>query len=80
MDFFLSILKNLPDGAALGLVWGIKAIGVYITFKILDIPVSYTHLAVYKRQDLALAMVDEWLDAQFEGGRHQRRVDMLDKL
>ena len=38
MDFFLSILKNLPDGAALGLVWGIMAIGVYITFKILDIP------------------------------------------
>lgn len=31
-------------------------------------------------KDLALAMVDEWLDTQFEGGRHQRRVDMLDKL
>lgn len=38
MDFLLSILKNLPDGAALGLVWAIMAIGVYITFKILDIP------------------------------------------
>ena len=37
-NFFLSILKNLPDGAALGLVWGIMAIGVYITFKIPDIP------------------------------------------
>ena len=31
-------------------------------------------------KNLALAMVDEWLDTQFEGGRHQRRVDMLDKL
>lgn len=31
-------------------------------------------------KELALAIVDEWLDTPFEGGRHQRRVDMLDKL
>lgn len=30
--------------------------------------------------DLALAIVDEWLDTEFEGGRHQRRVDMLDQM
>ena len=30
--------------------------------------------------ELALAIVDEWLDTEFEGGRHQRRVDMLDKM
>lgn len=30
--------------------------------------------------DLALKIVDEWLDTEFEGGRHQRRVDMLDEL
>lgn len=30
--------------------------------------------------ELALAIVDEWLDAEFEGGRHQRRVDMLDRM
>ena len=29
---------------------------------------------------LALAIVDEWLDTEFEGGRHQRRVDMLDQM
>lgn len=29
---------------------------------------------------LALEIVDEWLDTEFEGGRHQRRVDMLDSL
>ena len=28
--------------------------------------------------ELAMAIVDEWLDTEFEGGRHQRRVDMLD--
>lgn len=37
MDFLSSVLKNLPDAISLGLVWGIMAIGVYITFKILDI-------------------------------------------
>ena len=26
----------------------------------------------------AIAIVDAWLDAEFEGGRHQRRIDMLD--
>lgn len=38
MDLLLSILKNMPDALSLGLVWGIMAIGVYITFKVLDIP------------------------------------------
>lgn len=27
--------------------------------------------------ELAKMIVDEWLNASFEGGRHQRRVDML---
>ena len=27
--------------------------------------------------DLALQIVDRWLDTDFEGGRHQRRVDMI---
>ena len=29
---------------------------------------------------LALEIVDTWLDTAFEGGRHQRRVDMLDQM
>ena len=29
---------------------------------------------------LAIAIVDEWLDTEFEGGRHQRRIDMLDAM
>jgi ribose 5-phosphate isomerase B len=28
----------------------------------------------------ALKLVDIWLDTDFEGGRHQRRVDMLDEM
>ncbi|MBS5334832.1 MAG: ribose 5-phosphate isomerase B [Anaerovoracaceae bacterium] len=31
-------------------------------------------------KELAIKIVDEWLNTDFEGGRHQRRVDMLDKL
>lgn len=27
--------------------------------------------------ELAKMIVDSWLDAEFEGGRHQRRVDMI---
>lgn len=29
--------------------------------------------------DLALDIVDTWLKTNFEGGRHQRRIDMLEK-
>jgi ribose 5-phosphate isomerase B len=28
--------------------------------------------------ELALAIVDAWLDTPFEGGRHQRRIEMID--
>ena len=37
MSFLASLLKMLPDAAAQGLIWGILAMGVYITYKILDI-------------------------------------------
>lgn len=30
--------------------------------------------------DMALEMVDLWLHTEFEGGRHQRRVDMIDAM
>jgi putative ABC transport system permease protein len=36
MIFMASILKMLPDAAAQGLIWGILAIGVFITYKLLD--------------------------------------------
>lgn len=30
--------------------------------------------------ELAIKIVDAWLDTEFEGGRHQRRIDMLDEM
>ena len=31
-------------------------------------------------EEEAIAIVDAWLDAEFEGGRHQRRIDMLEEM
>lgn len=36
MSFLASLIKMLPDAVAQGLIWGILAIGVFITYKLLD--------------------------------------------
>ena len=33
----MSLINALPGAAAQGLIWGIMAIGVYLTYRILDI-------------------------------------------
>ena len=33
----LKLLKNMPGGIAQGLIWGLLALGVYITFRLLDV-------------------------------------------
>ena len=33
----LKLVKNLPGGIAQGLIWGIMALGIYITFRLLDV-------------------------------------------
>ena len=37
MNFLSSLLNALPGAAAQGLIWGLMAIGVYLTFRILDV-------------------------------------------
>ena len=37
MSFFPSLMNALPGAIAQGLIWGIMAIGVYITYKVLDL-------------------------------------------
>lgn len=37
MDVLLNWLGTLPGAASQGLIWGIMAVGLYITFKILDV-------------------------------------------
>ena len=38
MNFFTALLAQMPDAVAKGLIWGLMALGVYITYKILDFP------------------------------------------
>ena len=43
LDYFMSLdpmalLRAMPGTAAQGLIWGIMALGVYITYRILDFP------------------------------------------
>lgn len=33
----LKLVKNLPGGVAQGIVWGLMALGIYVTFRLLDI-------------------------------------------
>ena len=37
MSFLSSLMNALPGAAAQGLAWGIMAIGVYITFRLLAV-------------------------------------------
>ena len=37
MDFLFSLFNSMPGAVAQGLIWGIMAIGVYLTYRILDI-------------------------------------------
>lgn len=37
MNFITGLLNSMPGAVAQGLIWGIMAIGVYITFRILDV-------------------------------------------
>ena len=37
MEFFAGLMSSMPGAVAQGMIWGIMAIGVYITYKILDI-------------------------------------------
>ena len=33
----LKLFKNMPGGIAQGIIWGLMALGIYITFRLLDV-------------------------------------------
>ena len=37
MDFLFSLLNSMPGALASGLIWGITAIGIFITYRVLDV-------------------------------------------
>lgn len=61
MDMFLNWIGTLPGAAAQGLIWGIMAIGVYITFKILDLAdLTVDGSMVTGMATCAVLMVNGW--------------------
>ena len=37
MEFLQSLLNSIPGAMGQGLMWGIMAIGVYVTYRLLDV-------------------------------------------
>lgn len=37
MQFLVSLLNSMPGAVAQGMIWGVMAVGVYITFRVLDV-------------------------------------------
>ena len=33
----IKLVRNLPGGIAQGLIWGLMALGIYVTFRLLDV-------------------------------------------
>ena len=44
MDFLTAFVNSLPGALGQGLIWGIMAIGVYITYRILDVEIGRAHV------------------------------------
>ena len=37
MEFLRSLLNSIPGAVGQGLMWGVMAIGVYVTYRLLDV-------------------------------------------
>ena len=73
----MSFCLNKHIGIRAGLAWSVE-IG-----KLLKQHNNANILALGGRTTdagLAVKIVDQWLDTEFEGGRHQRRINMLDQM
>lgn len=71
----MSIVANKIDGIHAALCWNLA------TAKSARTHNNSNVLCLGQRQiemQLGLDIVDVWLNTEFEGGRHQKRVDMID--
>lgn len=72
----VSMTANKYSNVRAGLCWTIEITALtrqHNNANILSIPARYTSIPQ------ALAMVETFLDTEFEGGRHQNRVDKIAK-
>lgn len=73
----MSIMANRYNGVRAALCWDLK------TTELSRLHNDANVLCIGQRvidNNLAIEMVDLWLKTEFEGGRHQKRVDMLKEV
>jgi ribose 5-phosphate isomerase B len=66
---------NKVKGVRCALCWSVE------TAKLAKEHNNANVIAIGERQiskDLAIKIIDAWLDSKFKGGRHERRIQMLD--
>ena len=69
-----AMAANKVKGVRCALCWSLE------TAKLAKQHNNANILAIGKRQisrDLAIGIIDTWLSSEFEGGRHERRIQML---
>ena len=70
-----AMAANKVKGVRCALCWSLE------TAKLAKQHNNANVLAIGERQiskDLAIGIIDTWLSTEFEGGRHERRIQMLD--
>ena len=82
----MSLVRALPGNVAQGIIWGIMALGVYITFRILDFADltvdgslatggAVAVMLIRGGMNPALALLFAFLRIQGKCGRNQWRID-----
>ena len=72
-----AMAANKIKGVRCALCWSIE------TAKLAKEHNNANVIAIGERQiscDMALSIIDTWLNSEFEGGRHSRRIQMLDSI
>lgn len=70
-----AMAANKVKGVRCALCWSVE------TAKLAKEHNNANVIAIGERQiskDLAIKIIDAWLESKFEGGRHERRIQMLD--
>ena len=71
----MAIILNKHKGIRAGLAWN-REIGVLVkkhnNANVLVVPARFASLETIRET------IDAWLEAEFAGGRHQRRIDKID--
>lgn len=72
-----AMAANKIKGVRCALCWSVE------TAKLAKEHNNANVIAIGERQiscDMAISIIDTWLNSEFEGGRHNRRIQMLDSL